>query len=173
MISQASTFALQDLQFTQNELIGVILMIQFLAFPGALLCGYLSGILGQKPTLIGCLLVWLVLLVAAYFVQNKPDFWMLGAAVALVMGGTQSVSRAIVGVMTPPDRSAEIFGFFNLSGKATSFMGTFLFGGIFWLTGSARLAILSLLVQFVIGLAIIAPLRFAQGRSDARPAGGA
>jgi len=173
VISQASTFAMHDLDFKTTELIGLILMIQFVAFPGALLCGYLSGVLGQKPTLIACLLVWLGLLVAAYFVETKAHFWILGAVVALVMGGVQSVSRAIVGVMTPPDRSAEFFGFFNLSGKATSFMGTFTFGAIFGLTGSARLATLSLLVQFLIGLAIVAPLRLRRSPLEARPDAGA
>ena len=53
----------------------------------------------------------------------------------MIMGGTQSVSRAIMGVLTPPARSGEFFGFFNLSGKATNFMGTFLFGFIVGQTG--------------------------------------
>ena len=173
VISQASTFAKNDLDFTRMELVFLVLLIQFLAFPGALLCGYLSEKLGQKPTLIACLLIWIGLLVAAYLVQTKGQFWVLGAVVALVLGGVQSVSRAIVGIMTPKEHAAEVFGFFNLSGKATSFMGTFLFGAIVWTTGSARLATLSLMVQFVIGLAIVLPLSIRRGQIEARTPEGA
>lgn len=116
---------------------------------------------------MGCLGVWVVLLAAAYFVHTKWQFWILGGTVALVMGGTQSVSRAIMAMMTPPDRTAEFFGFFNLSGKATSFLGTFLFGGILLATGSARLAIVSILVFFLVGWAIVARINVREGRRQA------
>ena len=168
VISQASTFALQDLDFTTGDLIGLILMIQFVAMPGAMLMGLVADrLLGQKSTLVLCLAVWVALVVAAFFVTAKWQFWILGAVLALVLGGTQSVSRAIMGRMTPPGRSAEFFGFFNLSGKATSFLGTFLFGLIVYLTGSARMAILSLLVFFLIGLALVARINIEKGRRQA------
>jgi UMF1 family MFS transporter len=86
---------------------------------------------------------------------------------ALVMGGTQSVSRAIMGRMTPAHRTAEFFGFFNFSGKATSFLGTFLFGLVIQITGSARLSVLSLLVFFLIGLALAWRIDVAEGRRQA------
>ena len=169
VISQASTFALQDLRFTTGELIGVILMIQVAAMPGAMLVGWVADkVLGQKTTLTICLAVWVVLLVAAVFVQAKWQFWVLGAVVALVMGGTQSVSRSIMGLLTPPDRAAEFFGFFNLSGKGTAFFGTFFFGLISLVTHSSRLAIASLLVLFVIGWLIVARVDLSQGRREAQ-----
>jgi len=169
VISQASTLAIQDLQFTTNELIGVILMIQFAAMPGAMIVGWVADRwLGQKPALFLCLAVWVVLLIAAFFITAKWQFWVLGAVVAVVLGGTQSVSRAMMGLMTPPDRTAEFFGFFNLSGKATGFLGTFVFGLIAALTpGSARLGILSLLIFFFIGGAIVAWVNVEEGRRQA------
>jgi len=142
-------------------------MIQIIALPGAMLVGRLADRFGQKPTLMGCLAVWVGLLVAAFFVVSKAQFWVLGIVLALVMGGTQSVSRAIMGRMVPPAHSAEFFGFFNFSGKATSFLGTFLFGLMMLLTGSARLAILSLLVFFLIGWAITARINVERGRRQA------
>ena len=167
VLSQASTFAINVLDFSDEDLIGVILMIQFLALPGAILIGWLAGRLGQKPVLMFCLAVWIALLAYAYTIQEKWEFWLLGAFVALVMGGTQSVSRAIMGTMTPKARSAEFFGFFNLSGKATSFMGTFLFGAIIHQTGSGRYAIISLLPFFLIGLVLISKINIARGHRDA------
>ena len=167
VISQSSTFAIQDLEFSSMELIEVILMIQLIAMPGAMLVGFVADRLGQKRTLVICLGVWVCLVVVAYFITTKGQFWALGAALALVLGGTQSVSRAIMGRMTPPERSAEFFGFFNLSGKATSFLGTFLFGLIVGLSGSARVAILSLLVFFVIGIAVVARVNVERGRRQA------
>ena len=93
--------------------------------------------------------------------------WALSLLLGLVLGGSQSVSRAMMALMTPPHRTAEFFGFFNFSGRATSWIGTFLFGLVMARTGSARLAILSLLVLFVMGWAITARVDVAQGQREA------
>ena len=169
VISQSSTFATKtpELSFETDQLILFILMIQFLALPGAMLVGFLADRLGQKPTLMICLGIWVGLVVAARFVGSPKQFWVLGAILALVLGGTQSVSRAIMGRMTPPEHTAEFFGFFNFSGKATSFLGTFLFGLIIWLTGDPRDAIVSLLVFFLLGWAIVALVNVQEGRRQA------
>jgi UMF1 family MFS transporter len=155
VISQSSTFALQEVHFTEGELVGVILMVQFLAVPGAILIGRLADAKGQKPTLVFCLLVWIGLLISAWFLESKAAYWCMAVGVALVLGGTQAVSRAMMGVLTPEEHAAKFFGFFNLSGKATSFMGTFAFGMVIAWTGSSRLAIVNLLIFFVIGLAVL------------------
>jgi UMF1 family MFS transporter len=167
VISQAGTFAKQDLRFKPDELIGLILVIQLLALPGAMIVGYLADRLGQKTTLVGCLAIWIGLVGVAYFVTTKAQFWVLGVLLALVLGGTQSVSRAIMGMMTPQDRTAEFFGFFNFSGKATSFMGPFVFGLMIQLTGSSRQAIVALGIFFVIGLIVVAGVNVAKGRQRA------
>jgi len=167
VITQASTFALEDLQFELSELVLVILAIQFVALPGAMAVGWLADRFGQKPVLMACLAIWVGLVVAAYFVTTKGQFWVLGMALALVLGGTQSVSRAIMGRMTPKARTAEFFGFFNFSGKATSFLGTFVFGAVIWATDSTRYAILSLIVFFLIGWALAAQVDVARGRREA------
>lgn len=166
VISQSSTFATRELDFTTGELAQVILMIQFVAFPGAIIIGWIADRWGAMRALHLCLVAWTLVLVAAYFVTTKASFWGLGAAVALVLGGVQSVSRAVMGTLTPPSRAAEFFGFFNLSGKATSFLGTFLFGLVIMLTGSARLAIVSLSLLLVIGWVILARVDIDRGRRE-------
>lgn len=167
VISQASVFAKHELEMTPDELAMVVLMIQFIALPGAMLVGAAADRLGQKPVLMVCLAVWVGLLVAAYFIHQKWQFWCLGVVLALVMGGTQSVSRAIMGLMTPPAHTAEFFGFFNFSGKATSMFGPILFAEILAQTGSANLAILSLLVFFLAGWAIAARVNVREGQQQA------
>jgi UMF1 family MFS transporter len=159
IISQASTFALQELAFPEGELMAVILMIQFLALPGSIVIGRCADVVGQKRTLLVCLLVWSVVLVMALFVQSRIGFWLLAAAIAFVLGGTQSVSRSLMAMMIPSDQNALYFGFFNLSGKATSFLGTFLFGAIIAMTGSARIAIFGLLPLFIIGGILLSKVR--------------
>jgi len=134
-------------------------MVQFLAVPGALLVGWLADWVGQKETLISCLLVWIGLLVSAWFIHTKAAYWAMAVGVALVLGGTQSVSRAIMAVLTPKEHAAKFFGFFNLSGKATSFMGTFVFGLTIAMTGNSRIAVVVLFVFFVIGLAVLTRVR--------------
>jgi UMF1 family MFS transporter len=167
VISQAPVFAERDLNFAPEDLLPLILAFQFICLPGALVVGRVTERMGQKRTLMICLAVWVGLLATSYFIQTKLQFWMLSIVLGLVMGGTQSVARAMMGVMTPPARTAEFFGFFNFSGRATSWLGTFLFGAVVAQTGSARLAILSLLVLFIIGWLITLPVNVARGRQDA------
>jgi MFS transporter, UMF1 family len=168
VISQASVFAIELLEMGPQELAGVVLMIQFIALPGALAVGWLGDRVGQKPVLMVCLAVWTVILCLSFLVSEKWHFWCMAAAVALVLGGTQSVSRAIMGLMTPPEHTGEFFGFFNFSGKATSIFGPVFFSVILTSTGNPKLALASLLAFFVVGWAIVAPLSVAEGQRQAR-----
>jgi UMF1 family MFS transporter len=148
----------------------VVLMIQFVATPAALGVGWLGDRLGPKTTLLGCLAIWCFLLVAAYFTTSKIQFWCLGVVLALVMGGTQSISRAIMGAMTPPAKTAEFFGFFNLSCRATSMVGPILFAQMLVWTGSANVAILSLLVFILAGMLIVTRVNLPKGIEQAKAA---
>jgi len=167
LITQASTLAIQSFQFSPSELFLLVLIIQLVALPGAMAVGWLSDRLGQKRTLVGCLAVWVVLPIAAALLTERWSFWALGAVLALVLGGTQSVSRAIMGLITPPARTAEFFGFFNLSGKAAAFMGPTLFGLVMRSTEDARLASLSVVIFFVIGWLLVMRVDVDEGRRQA------
>lgn len=171
VLTQASTFARAEVGLKDDsQLIPIILMIQFVSMPGALAVGWLADRIGQKAALYGCLAVWVGLLIYSWWVTTEHEFWIMGGIVALVMGGIQSVSRAIMGLMTPANRTAEFFGFFNLSSKATSFIGPFTFGLVVHQTGSARLAIISLTIQLLIGWALVSRVNIARGREQAQRA---
>lgn len=167
VMSQASVFATEHLKIPEAELVQVVLMIQFAALPGAMFVGWLADRIGQKPALMLCLAVWSLLLIYSYFVTSRLEFWAMGAVVALVMGGTQSISRAMMGSMTPPARTAEFFGFFNLSARATSMVGPILFVEVLTRTGNANLAIFSLLGFVLAGWLIVSRINVNQGREDA------
>jgi len=167
VITQANTLATKELHFSLDELFQLVLMIQLVALPSSLLVGWLSDRLGQKPVLLTCLTVWGGLLIASGFVENKQSFWLMGVVLAAVLGGTQAVSRAMMGVMTPPKHAAEFFGFFNLSGKAASVLGPIQFGVIYYFTQNSRLAAVSLLIFFLIGSVLVARIRVAEGHRQA------
>jgi MFS transporter, UMF1 family len=168
VMSQASVFAQKKLAMEAKELAMIVLMIQFVATPAALGVGWLGDRIGAKTTLLLCLLIWCGLLVAAFFTTTKTQFWYLGVVLAMVMGGTQSISRAIMGSMTPPAKTAEFFGFFNLSCRATSMFGPILFAQVLVWTKSANLAILSLLVFIVAGMTIVVCVNLARGIAQAK-----
>jgi UMF1 family MFS transporter len=168
VISQASVFAKNKFQMEDADLIPVFVMIQFVALPGAVFLGWFANRIGQKNALHVCLAVWVVVLISGFLIEQVWQFWAMAALTALVMGGTQSVSRTIMGLMTPEARTGEFFGFFNLSGKAFSMAGPILFTEILKGTGSANWAIVSLLLFFGLGWAIIAPLDIRRGQQQAR-----
>lgn len=170
VMSQASVFAREVLKMEPGELGLVVLMIQFVATPAAIGVGWIADRIGAKPTLLACLTVWCALLIVAYFVTHRWQFWCLGVVLSLVMGGTQSISRAIMGAMTPAAKTAEFFGFFNLSCRATSMVGPILFAQMLVLTHSANVAILSLLVFIVAGAIIVMFVDLSRGVAQAKAA---
>ena len=168
VMSQASVFAREVLRMQPGELGMVVLMIQFVATPAALGVGWMADRLGAKRTLLLCLAIWCGILIAAYFIRERWQFWCLGVVLSLVMGGTQSVSRAIMGSMTPQAKTAEFFGFFNLSCRATSMVGPILFAQMLVWTGSANVALLSLLVFIVAGMLTVARVNVRCGIEQAK-----
>jgi MFS transporter, UMF1 family len=167
VIAQAGLFAEKDLGFKTEELLLLILAFQFISLFGALIDSVLTDRIGQKRALMIYLGVWVASLGTAYFVTEKIHFWLLSIPLGLVMGGAQTVSRSIMAMMTPPKQNAEFFGFFNFSGRATSWMGNVTFAEVIYRTGSARYAVMSLFVFFVIGWGFAACVNVARGREEA------
>jgi UMF1 family MFS transporter len=99
------------------------------------------------------LIAWIIVVVAAYFVQSKEIFYVIGVIAGASMGGSQSASRSFMALLTPAEREAEFFGFYDgFCGKASAVIGTFIFGILSWATGSQRVAVVSVGLFFLIGL---------------------
>ena len=156
VIVVSALFGAQELGMDNSSLILVILMVQFMAFFGALLFGAIAGRVGAKRAIIISLLIWSAIAVWAQLsLRSVPEFWLLGAFVAVVLGGTQALSRSLFSQMIPREREAEFFSFYEISDKGTAWIGTMLFGLVTQVTGSMRTAIFSLIVLFVAGLLLL------------------
>ncbi len=123
VISQATVYAKDKFHMDDKELIPVFLMIQFVALPGAVFLGWFANKIGQKNALHLCLSVWIVVLVSGFLIREKWQFWVMAAMTALVMGGTQSVSRTIMGLMTPESRHRRVLRILQSLGQGFQHAG--------------------------------------------------
>ncbi len=164
VITVSATFAAAPLirggvEIDQGTLTMVILMIQFVAFGGALFWGRLAKWVGAKNSVIISLVIWLGVVIFAYGGLRGDSrilqFWILGALIAIVLGGSQAISRSLFAQMIPKGKEAEYYSFYEISERGTSWIGPLIFGVMNQLFGSLRPAILSLIFFFVMGLILL------------------
>jgi UMF1 family MFS transporter len=151
----------------RTTLIGTLLMVQFVAAPFAIGFGWLAKRIGTKKAIYLSLGVYTLIAIIGYFMTKEWHFWALGAAVATVQGGSQALSRSLIGRMMPKSKSAEFFGFFSVSEKFSSIAGPFLFGVVSTIIGNSRLSILSLIVFFVVGTFLLTKVNVERGIAQA------
>lgn len=164
----ASQFGQEELKLPISTLTTVILMVQFVAFAGSLLGIVVANVLGSKRTIVVTLVVWSVMLVYAYgFLRTEAQFYLLAAVIAVVLGGSQALSRSVFSHMIPQGREAEYFSLYELSDRGTSWLGPLLFGLALQFTSSYRVAILSLIVFFVVGLGLLSQVDVRQAAAEA------
>jgi UMF1 family MFS transporter len=153
VIFAASTYGEKQLGFGTSVLIGTILLIQFVAFGGALVFGRLAATYGAYRCILGGTFAWMGIVVAALLLprENVVLFLLVAVAIGIVMGGTQALSRSFFSLLIPRGREGEYFALYGAAERGTSWFGTLLFGVTFQITGSYRPAILALIVFFVLG----------------------
>ena len=143
------------LGFSTDDLILALLMIQFIGFPAAIAFGKLGERIGPKTGIYIGLAAYAAITVWGALMTELWEFFAIAVGVGLVQGGVQSLSRSLYARLIPPDKAAEFFGFYNMLGKFAAVAGPFLMGIVGVLTGSPRLAILSLLVFFILGALLL------------------
>jgi UMF1 family MFS transporter len=158
VIFAASVFIEQEL-FPQGNplfLLEIFLMVQFVAVPGALLFERLAYLIKTRNAIVLSLLIWSGIVFYAYgFLHTVKEAWILAALIAIVLGGSQALSRSLFSRMIPAGKEAAFFGLYEVSERGTSWMGPLLFSIVVARTGSYRQALLSLIIFFVIGLLIL------------------
>ena len=140
----------------QSFLLTLVLMIQFMAFFGALGFERIARRVGTKNAIIISLVIWTGVIVYAYaLLTTLTQAYVMGAAIAIVLGGSQALSRSLFSKMIPHGREAAFFGIYEVSERGTSWIGPFIFARVVASTGSYRQAILSLIVLFGLGMTIL------------------
>lgn len=179
VIAVASTFAAAPLiqgglEQGQTILTVVILMIQFMAFGGALLWGRLASKIGAKQSIIVSLVIWLGVVIFAYgglkgsATAVTIQFFILGAFIALVMGGSQAISRSLFAQMIPAGKEAEFYSFYEVSERGTSWTGPLVFGLANQIFGNLRYGILSLIFYFIAGLIVLPMVNVKKAMEDVK-----
>jgi UMF1 family MFS transporter len=157
-----------ELGFGTTILIGTLLLVQFVAAPFSLLFGKLSKRFGLKKSIYIALVIYTLITLFGYFMTKKWHFIVLGLGVATVQGGSQALSRSLVGRLMPKSKSAEFYGFFSVSEKFNSVIGPALFALINYYSGNSRLAILSLIFFFIAGFILLTRVNIDRGVEVAR-----
>ena len=158
VIFASSAFLEQELFPGGNSvfLLEIFLMVQFVAVAGALIFERLAYAIKTKNAIIVSLVIWAGVVIYAYqFLHSVPEAWVMAAVIAIVLGGSQALSRSLFARMIPVGKEASFFGLYEVSERGTSWMGPLLFSIVIARTGSYRLALLSLIFFFVVGLIVL------------------
>ena len=167
IITMAVTFG-TDLGFGTMILIGTLLMVQFVAAPFSIWFGMLSKKIGVKQSITLSLVVYTLIAVVGYFMSQEWHFLLLGFGVAMVQGGSQALSRSLVGQLMPKSKTAEFYGFFSVSEKFNTVVGPFIMAVITQLTGDGRYGIISLVIFFVAGILMLRNVDIERGVRQAQ-----
>lgn len=172
VLAVAAQFGNDELKIPVSQLTFAILMAQFVGFFGALIFQKLAEASSAKRAVTLSLIIWTLALAYIYeFVYDVVQFFIMTAVVALVMGGSQALSRSLFAQLVPRSREAEYFSVYEISDKGTSWISPILFGVALQLTGRYRVAILSLILFFLAGLLVLLRVDVARGQRDVAAAG--
>jgi len=153
-----------SLNFPGESLIIALLIVQFVAFPAALIYGWLASKIGTKTAIMVGIIAYSFITLLGYFMTEAWHFYVLAILIGLFMGGIQALSRSLYTRIIPPAKSAEFFGFYNMLGKFAAIIGPALMGTIALVTGSARLGILSILLLFILGAFFLNKVDIEEGK---------
>lgn len=165
IITISAVFARDILQLSSHTILACFLMVQFVAMPGALFFGKMAEKFGTKRAILSSLFLFMIVTVYAFFIESALEFWILGFAVAIILGGSQAASRSLFSSLIPTGKLGEFFGFYTLCGKFASILGPFLFAFIADVTGSTRTGILMLNLFFLVGIIMLKMVNVERGKA--------
>jgi len=151
----------------RNDLIGSLLMVQFVAAPASLLFGRFARTLGPQRSVALGLVGYVAITVLGFYMTRPVHFWLLAVLVALFQGGTQALSRSMFASLVPRRRMSELFGFYSVSEKLSGVIGPLLFAVVAQVSGKGRFAVLTLLPFFVVGAWLLLTVNLDAGRRRA------
>lgn len=169
VIYAASTFGQEELGLEASQLMVTVLLVQFVAFFGALLFGLAASRAGAWRMILASLVLWCLVVGAGYLVpaHHFGIFLILATLIGIVLGGTQALSRSLYSQLVPHGQEAEYFSLYQAAERGTSWLGTLLFGLLFQVSGSYRTAIVALMVFFVLGGVLLSRVDIRRGIQEA------
>ena len=169
IIRMATTFG-TEIGLPQESLITALLLAQFVGIPFTFLFGQVAVRIGAKRAILAALSVYMGISVFSYTITTAGEFYFLALLVGMVQGGAQALSRSLFASMIPRHKSSEFFGFFGVFEKFAGIAGPAVFAFMILATGSSRSAILSIIVFFIVGVALLATVDVEEGQRVAREA---
>lgn len=136
------------------SLLGILLIIQVIAFPCAILYGNLAKRFSAGTMILAGIITYIISCIAAYFISSVWHIFILGAMIGSAQGGIQALSRSYYAKIVPKEKSNEFFGFYNIFGKFSAIIGTTVMSLTTTITGNARLSIFGIIPLFIIGFII-------------------
>ena len=171
VIVVAAIYAQEVLGFESDELIFIIMVVNLTAAAGAFGMGHLQDRIGSARSLALALAIWVLAIVLVFFADEPADIWLPANLIGLAMGATQTAGRALIGQFTPVARTGEFFGLWGLAMHLATIVGPLTYGAISWLSGGdQRLALLSTLSFFILGLLLLSSVNEQRGRQAAAAA---
>ena len=164
----ATIFGKDELGLDDTKLIITILLIQFVAVLGSWLFSKLSARLGNLNALRIGLFIWALICLSAFLMHRTDqyieyEFFALGAAVGLVLGGVQALTRSTYSKLLPVTNDNTVyFSFYDIVEKIALILGSFIFAQVLYLTKSMQYSALTLSLFF---LAAIVLLRFIRSKN--------
>lgn len=158
MVVPYATSILGEDTFDTIMLLGILLVIQVIAFPCALIYGNLAKKYSTRLMIIVGIATYIFSCIAAYFITNIWHIFLLGALIGSAQGGIQALSRSYYGKIIPKEHSNEFFGFYNIFGKFAAILGPFIMSFTTTITGEPRYSILAIIPLFIVGLLVFLTL---------------
>ena len=165
----AAVYAQEVMGFDTEKLLILIIVVNITSAVGAFLFGYFQDRIGSVRALSLSLAIWVLAVGLACFAQRERDLWIVGNLIGLAMGASQSIGRALVGQFTPVARTGEFFGLWGLANRLAALLGPMSYGLVNYLSnGDHRLALLSTLTFFIVGLMVLYRVNEQRGRALSR-----
>ncbi len=167
-INISAVFGTDTLGLSSTDIAITFLIVQFVAFGGAYLFGWIASRVNIRRAIMANLAIWILVAIGAFLlpVGNALAFQGLGVVIGVILGGIQALSRSLYGSMIPEEASAEFYGFYSVFSKFSAIWGPIIFAMVAGLTGSGRAAILSIILFFGLGLFLFSRVDIEEARAS-------
>lgn len=163
----ASIYGIKRFGMSTQDMIVYFILAQFTSMAGSLIFGWITDRSSAKTSLSWSLLIWIGVVVWAFFCRSGFEYYYVGILAGLAIGSSQANSRTMLSQLTPLDKQAEFFGFYTLTGRLSSILGPILYGWIAYKTQDIRWSVLSIMIFFIIGWILLQSVSLKRGIEQA------